>query len=158
MFNFVGAARGFRVFTNAGGVGTIPGLAFMANTPSFLFMTRKLSTPLAVTKVNSDADFQKHVVEASQTKPVLVDFYADWCGPCRQLGPKLEESVVQSKGGLSLVKIDVDSNSSIASKLNVSSIPAVFAYHKGKVVDQFVGNINSTQLHTFISGLLPKKE
>ena len=92
-------------------------------------------------KEGSDAGFMKDVVEASKTQPVLVDFWATWCGPCRQLTPALEKAVRAAKGAVKLVKIDVDKNPAYAGQLRVQSIPTVFAFVNGQAVDGFQGAV-----------------
>ena len=81
-----------------------------------------------IIKDGSDAGFMADVVEASRVQPVIVDFWATWCGPCRQLGPALEKAVLAAKGAVKLVKIDIDKHPAVAGQLRVQSIPAVFAF------------------------------
>ena len=101
----------------------------------------------------SDASFMKDVVEASKTQPVLVDFWATWCGPCRQLTPALEKAVRAAKGAVKLVKIDVDRNPAYAGQLRVQSIPTVYAFVDGQPVDGFQGAVPESQLKAFIDKL-----
>jgi putative thioredoxin len=105
-------------------------------------------------KDGSDATFMADVIEASKTVPVLVDFWATWCGPCKQLGPLLEKVVKGAKGAVKLVKIDTDKNPMIAQQLRVQSIPAVFAFFGGRPVDAFVGALPESQLKAFIDKLV----
>src|SRR4051794_11266511 len=88
-------------------------------------------------KDGSDAGFMADVIEASRDTPVIVDFWAPWCGPCRQLGPAIERAVLAAKGKVKLVKIDIDQHPQYAGQLRVQSIPAVFAFVGGQPVDGF---------------------
>jgi putative thioredoxin len=104
-------------------------------------------------KEGSDADFMVDVIEASKVQPVIVDFWATWCGPCRQLTPAIEKAVLAAKGAVKLVKIDVDKNPAYAGQLKVQSIPTVYAFVDGKPVDGFMGAVPDSQLKTFIDRL-----
>ena len=101
-------------------------------------------------KDGTDASFVADVIEASKETPVIVDFWATWCGPCRQLGPSIEKNVLAAKGKVKLVKIDIDSNPQFAGQLRVQSIPAVFAFVGGRPVDGFMGALPDSQVKQFV--------
>ena len=98
----------------------------------------------------SEDTFMEDVVEVSKTIPVIVDFWAPWCGPCKTLGPALEAAVLAAGGKIKMVKINVDENQGIAGQLRVQSIPTVFAFHDGQPVDGFQGAVPPSEIETFI--------
>ncbi len=102
----------------------------------------------------SDATFRQDVMEPSQTTPVIVDFWAPWCGPCKQLGPALEKAVTAAGGKVRLVKINIDESPMIAQQLQVQSIPAVFGFVGGRPVDGFAGAQPDSAIRDFIARLL----
>jgi len=97
--------------------------------------------------------FAADVLDASMEVPVIVDFWAPWCGPCKQLGPLLERLVTEAKGAVRLVKVNIDENPEIAQQLRIQSIPTVYAFKNGQPVDGFMGAIPESQLRQFIQGL-----
>ena len=105
-------------------------------------------------KDSSDEGFMVDVIEASKEIPIIVDFWAPWCGPCKTLGPALEAAVKENQKKIKLVKIDIDKNPSIAGQLRVQSIPAVFAFSNGQPVDGFMGAQTPTQIRDFIKKII----
>ena len=103
----------------------------------------------------TDATFQSDVLDRSQDVPVVVDLWAEWCGPCRTLGPILERVVGETGGQVALAKVDIDSNPQVAAAFQVQSIPAVFAISQGKVVDSFIGALPEPSVREFVAKLAP---
>jgi putative thioredoxin len=104
-------------------------------------------------KDGADQTFMADVIEASREQPVIVDFWAPWCGPCKTLAPALEKAVRAAKGKVKLVKINIDENPGVAGQLGVKSIPAVFAFDRGRPVDGFMGAIPESQIRMFVDKL-----
>ncbi len=98
----------------------------------------------------TEAEFMAEVVEASQTVPIIVDFWAPWCGPCKTLGPMLEEAVNAAKGAVRMVKVNVDQAQMIASQLRIQSIPTVYAFWQGQPVDGFQGAVPGSEIKAFV--------
>lgn len=105
-------------------------------------------------KDTTTASFRADVIAESANQPVLVDFWAPWCGPCKQLTPVLEKAVRAAKGKVKLVKMNIDEHPQIAGQLGVQSIPAVFGFDKGQPVDGFMGALPESQIKTFIERLI----
>jgi len=106
----------------------------------------------------TDATFERDVVERSRQVPVVVDLWAPWCGPCRQLGPILEDVVGATGGAVELVKVNVDENPETSAAFRVQGIPAVFGFRDARVVDHFVGARGRDAVQAFVDGLLPTAE
>jgi putative thioredoxin len=111
---------------------------------------------MTVIDVN-EADFDTEVVQRSAEMPVVVDFWAPWCAPCRQLGPSLETSANAREGDVVLAKIDTDANPGIANRFDIQGIPAVKAFRNGEVVAEFVGAQSPSQVEAFFDGLVPSE-
>jgi putative thioredoxin len=110
--------------------------------------------PASKVKDVTTATFKADVMVASTRQPVLVDFWAPWCGPCKQLAPVLEKAVADSKGKVQLVKMNIDEHPQIAGQLGIQSIPAVIAFDKGQPVDGFMGALPESQVRGFIERLV----
>ena len=108
------------------------------------------NTDGSVIKEVSEATFMQDVVEASKERPVIVDFWAPWCGPCKTLGPQLEEAVKATKGAVTMAKVNVDENQMIAGQMQVQSIPTVFAFSNGQPVDGFQGAVSASEIKAFV--------
>ena len=108
------------------------------------------AAPEGFVKDTTTQTFVKDVIEESKRQPVLVDFWAEWCGPCKQLTPVLEKVVRASKGKVKLVKMDIDKHPSIPGQLGIQSIPAVFAFVNGQPIDGFLGALPESQVLAFI--------
>ena len=113
-----------------------------------------LSSPVSET---SDARFVADVLEASAQQPVVVDFWAPWCGPCRMIGPVLEKLAEEHAGAVRVVKLNTDENPRVATQLGIQSIPAVMAFRDGRVVNQFVGAIPEPEIRAFFASVLPSE-
>lgn len=122
---------------------------YLSGTSAHITTTSYFRTPF---EVKDKDDFQKKVLASA--KPVLVDFYADWCGPCKALSPKLDAVMGEKEGLLELAKIDIDIHSDLALEYQVTGIPTVLAVRNGKVVNKFTGLIETKELREFVEQLL----
>jgi len=112
------------------------------------------AVPADLIKDSDQTKFAKDVLEASRTVPVIVDFWAPWCGPCKTLQPMIEKVVREAKGAVKLVKIDIDKNQMLAQQLRIQSIPAVYAFFGGRPVDGFMGAVPESQVKQFVDRLV----
>ena len=111
------------------------------------------ATGAALIRDVTEATFMADVIEASREVPVIVDFWAPWCGPCKTLGPALEAAVIAAKGKVRMAKVDVDQNQMIAGQLRIQSIPTVYAFWQGKPVDAFQGALPASEIKAFVDKL-----
>ena len=111
------------------------------------------AAPADLIRETNEASFMKDVIEASKDVPVIVDFWAPWCGPCKTLGPALEAAVTAARGKVRMVKVNVDENQMIAGQMRVQSIPTVYAFWQGRPVDGFQGAIQGSEIKAFVDKL-----
>jgi putative thioredoxin len=115
------------------------------------------AAPASAIKDTTTQTFVKDVIEESRRQPVLVDFWAEWCGPCKQLAPVLEKVVRAAKGKVKLVKMDIDKHPTIPGQLGIQSIPAVFAFVNGQPVDGFLGALPESQVTAFVERITKER-
>lgn len=108
------------------------------------------AAPADLIKDTTEAEFMVDVIETSNDIPVIVDFWAPWCGPCKTLGPQLEAAVTAAKGAVKMVKVNVDEAQAIAGQLQVQSIPTVYAFYKGQPIDGFQGAVPGSEINEFV--------
>jgi putative thioredoxin len=133
---------------------TIPIVA-EANSVVRPLFSQKSAIRLSLVKDVTDATFATDVMERSKSVPIVIDLWAEWCGPCRTLGPIIEKVVNETNGAVELAKVDVDANPQISQAFHVQSIPAVFAIRDGQIVDSFVGALPEAQVREFVQRLAP---
>jgi putative thioredoxin len=104
-----------------------------------------------------EADFQQQVIERSREVPVVVDFWAEWCGPCRTLGPAIEKAVADRDGKVELAKVDIEANPGLAQQFGIQSIPAVKAFRDGEVVEEFLGAVPPSAIEQFLDKVGPSR-
>ena len=117
-------------------------------------LTAEAPSAADLIKDGSERSFLQDVIEPSKTIPVIVDFWAPWCGPCKTLGPALEAAVTAAKGAVRMVKINVDENQGLAAQLRIQSIPTVYAFFNGQPVDGFQGAVPGSEIKAFVEGLI----
>ena len=122
----------------------------MSATASFGGTPAPAAVAGGLVKDTTTAGFAKDVIEESRSQPVLVDFWAPWCGPCKQLTPIIEKVINEAAGRVKLVKMNIDDHPSVAGQLGIQSIPAVIAFVDGKPVDGFMGAVPESQIRDFI--------
>jgi putative thioredoxin len=117
-----------------------------------------MATILAVVPIDATEEtFERDVIQRSFEHPVVVDFWAEWCGPCRSLGPVIEKAVEKRAGQVDLVKVDTDANPRLSQTFGIQSIPAVKAFKDGKVVDEFIGALPPVQVERFLDRIVPSE-
>lgn len=109
------------------------------------------SNNAALISDGTEATFMQDVIEASKETPIIVDFWAPWCGPCKTLGPQLEQAVTDAGGKVRMVKVNVDENPQIAAQLRIQSIPTVYGFFDGKPVDGFQGAVQGSEINAFVA-------
>ncbi len=132
-------------------------LTILALAVVFTGCTKQADTEAAATSSDHElTDFAADVVTASQTTPIVVDFWAPWCGPCKILKPTIEKAAAQAGGKWKLVAVNVDDHGDLAQQYSIRSIPAVKLFHQGKVVAEFVGVKSESDLRAWLDANLPK--
>ena len=114
----------------------------------------KPTAPADVIIDGTEATFAQDVIEASMDRPVIVDFWAEWCGPCKTLGPTIEKVVTEAAGAVKLVKIDTETNQMLAQQMRIQSIPTVYAFYQGQPVDGFMGALPESQIQAFVDKMI----